>query len=129
MRDAALHLCQFPADVEQFRRCRIAYLSEFIQYLVYALQNLRKRHHAFGKLVKGRGGVHGVFAPSVIRCRNGSVFVRAVQIRHDVVHRSQRPAQVEQFVLLHVSAFQSEACHRLSHVEEVVEREILLFLL
>ena len=56
-------------------------------------------------------------------------LVPAAEEVDDGDDRLQRTLQVEQFLHFHVCPLQPYSRHALSHVEEVVQREIILFLL
>ncbi len=93
-------------------------MAEAVEYLVDALYQLRKHRHAVGHAVQGRVGIGD--------CAVGTLFA-TVQKGHYRGYRLQRAAQVKQFALLKVGAFEPYARHSRPHVEEVLHGKIVGF--
>ena len=97
-------------------------MAELVEYRVDASDDGGERLDALRQPLQG--GVF-VFRQRHVGYRVGDVLFGIVQELHDIGYRLQRPPQVPHLVLLQVGVLQSDAGHRLAHVEKEVQLGLL----
>ena len=101
-------------------------MTEFVEQLVDATNEVGKCDHVFRQPMEG--GVGGCCRTAFSLPVFALVFSRPKEF-HNVEDGFQGAAQVEELTFFQVSVFQTNAGNRCSHVKEIIQREIVFFLL
>ena len=109
------------ADAGQRHRGRILDLAELIENGVDATDHGREGGYPLGQTMKGRVGV--------IEFTTGRFLSITFEIPDDIGNRLERTPQIPYLVFLQMGALHADTGYSLAHVEEVLHREVVLFLL
>ena len=116
-RDATLGLRQFVTDASQRHRGPVLHLSVLVQNGVNATNHRGEGHDIRCQALQGRVVVGDSLV--CIRC------VASVQVVDNIADGLQRTAQVKDLVFFQMGISQTDTCYRLTHIEEVLHREIV----